>query len=165
MHLGMFYDAMKTGKKSASYIKERLNFLKNNIDKENSLVTEGFIDADKKLVDAMDLVLKNKKLKDIIDSYKSSVFNKKANKDSGYDAKKRLYVNAAKAVADANTVTELVSSISSEINSNLYDMYSAVDRLFIDGEISEESLTQFEKENPKLYNTIRLALNDYVKYK
>jgi hypothetical protein len=141
MHLGMFYDAMKVGKKSASYMKERLNFLRNNIDKENSLVAEGFIDNDKKLVDAMDLVLKNKELKDIIDSYKQKSFNKKANKDSGYDAKKRLYVNAAKAVADANTVNKLITSISSKINSDLYDMYSAVDRLFVDGKISKDLLT------------------------
>jgi len=129
---------MQRGKKSASYMKERLGFLKNNLDKENSLVTEGFIEADEKLVDAMDLVLHNKNLKEIIDSYNPKASTKKANKESKEDAKKRMYVNAAKAVADANTANELVSSINNEIDTKLNNMYRTIDMLFMNGEVSEE---------------------------
>ena len=122
----MFYDAMKRGEKSAQYMKERLDFLKKNIDKENSLVTDGFIDADKKLVDAMDLVLGNKNLAEVIDSYKQK-FDKKANKQSGYDAKKRMYVNAAKAVADSNTIEDLVNKLKSDADNSFYELTSAID--------------------------------------
>ena len=165
VHLGVFYDAMQRGKKSASYMKERLGFLKKNLDKENSLVTEGFIDADEKLVDAMDLVLHNKNLKEIIDSYNPKASTKKANKESKEDAKKRMYVNAAKAVADANNANELVSSINNEINTKLNNMYRTIDVLFMDGEVSEEQLKQFKDDNPKLYNAVQLALNEYAQYK
>lgn len=162
-HLGMFYDAMTKGKRSAQYMKERIDFLKENIDKENSLVTDGIVDADKKLVDALDLVLKNGNLKNIIDSYKPK-FNKKANKQLDDDAKKRLYINAAKAVADANTANELVRSIYNDVDTKLSNMYLAIDQLFVNDKISEEQLKQFENDNPKLYNSVQLALDEYTQY-
>lgn len=164
-HLGMFYDAMTKGKRSAQYMKERIDFLKENIDKENSLVTDGIVDADKKLVDALDLVLKNGNLKNIIDSYKPK-FNKKANKQLDDDAKKRLYVNAAKAISDANSATELINSLRSDIDNNYYQMVSEVERLFATTkEVTEEDLKPLEQNNPKLYNTLKLLINDYVNYK
>ena len=164
VHLGMFYDAMKRGERSAQYMKERLDFLKKNIDKENSLVTDGFIDADKKLVDAMDLVLGNKNLAEVIDSYKQK-FDKKANKQSGYDAKKRMYVNAAKAVADSNTIEDLVNKLKSDADNSFYELTSAIDQLFSGVEITDEQLADFEQQHPKLHGTIQQLLNDYAKYK
>lgn len=165
VHLGMFYDALKQGKRSASYMKERLDFLKQNLDKENSLVTDGFIDADKRLVDAMDLVLNNENLTKIIDSYKPKSFNKKSDNESISDIKKRFYVNAAKAVADSNTASDLVSSIGNTIDSSFYELTSAVDRLFMNGQVTDEQLKQFEDEHPRLYKTLQSLLNDYAQYK
>ena len=72
-HLGMFYDAMKNGGKNAQYVIDRLQYLKDNLDTENSLVTDGFVDGDMKLVRALDFAMNNKNLQDVItNAYKES---------------------------------------------------------------------------------------------
>jgi len=116
----MYYDAMKNGGKSAQYMVDRLQYLKDNLDEENALVTDGFVDADVKLVNALDHMINNPMLNEILD------------KDMHADAdlKKRVITQAAKDVVDRNTGESLLSSLTGQSDDIHRTMIRTVDALF-----------------------------------
>lgn len=165
-HLGIYYDAMTKGKRSALYMKERLEFLKQNLDKDNSLVTDGYVDADKRLVDALDVVLNNKPLQKFVkENTKELQDFEKNNGDKDYDAQKWVLINAAKAIADAGTANELVSRIGNSATFKFNEMIHKVDNLFDTQEnADEQQLDNFKQQYPKLYDLVKFLLDKYDKY-
>lgn len=169
-HLGMYYDAMSKGGRSSQYMIERLQFLKDNIDRENSLVTDGFVDADMKLVTALDFAMNNPKLQDAIEQANKETTS--ADKDaldgekvSANELKKRMTIQAAKSIVDANSGEQLLDMFVSNDNSIHNYMIGEVDKLFSYGNVNQEQYEAFKQQNPRLANTIDAILGTYNQYK
>lgn len=169
-HLGMYYDAMSKGGRSPQYMIERLQFLKDNIDRENSLVTDGFVDADMKLVTALDFAMNNPKLQDAIEraDKETTIFDEEAlggEKVAASELKKRMTVQAAKSIVDANSGEQLLDMLVSNDNSIRKYMIREVDKLFNYGNVNQEQYETFKQQNPRLANTIDAILGTYNQYK
>lgn len=164
-HLGMYYDSMKNGGKSAEYLIERLQYLKDNLDTENSLVTEGFVDADMKLVRALNASMNNPELSKIV---KQVIKDDDLvdNEMTEEQLAKRMAIQSAKDIVDANSGEELLQIFANGAQDKHRIVIRELDKMFnpygvIDAELYEE----FKQQHPRLAQTIDNIWNQYQKYK
>lgn len=160
-HASIFYDAFNKAGVNLEQVKERLQFLRDNVDEQNSDIKKEYIDGDIKLASAV---------WDMYEATKGGWFGtknewlKELGINSGSEEHKQLVLDGATAIVDADMTGELSSKSLKKVLSNENANEGVITEL-LDPSISEERKQELTESNPKISGIIDRIRTMYETYK
>lgn len=148
-HLNMFYDAFRNGITDKQLITS-MTRLRDNM-QENEFVTKDNMNADIQLMQNTYKLYSNKELRDAL---------KESGVEPFSDKYKSIITTGAKRITDYQMSEQGVTQNEKEVNAFNRDRSQVISEIF-NGALSEEQLSDIEKNNPKLAATVKKLSKEF----